>query len=165
MKFRNEHMTLTQIGEVFGVSNQQVGKWLVKLGLRTPALKPSTEAFSGGYVTPAPSRGQGYVYIWHSEKTVGRLVAAGHRVAAKPCSELLVPPPLCGPFECQPDPDFGHRLVGAGGQVAVWVSGEENARVVCWLLNLADRNGKLQAPNRVGSQAQAAIANAGEASA
>lgn len=58
MKFRFEFMTLTQIGEVFGVSNQKVGKWLVKLGLRTTANKPSVAAFEGGYVMAGPSRNQ-----------------------------------------------------------------------------------------------------------
>ena len=34
--FRFEYMTLTQIGKIFGVSSQQVGKWLVQIDLRTP---------------------------------------------------------------------------------------------------------------------------------
>ena len=38
--FRFEFRTLTQIGEVFGASSHQVGKWLVEIGLRTRERGP-----------------------------------------------------------------------------------------------------------------------------
>ncbi len=141
MKWRFEFMTLTQIGEVFGESNQQVGKWLAKLGLRTDANRPSRTAFDGGYVKAGPSRGQGYNWVWHSEKTVRALTEAGHKLALHPACELLAPCQLNGPFEYRPNPAFGFEVANGDGTVAVWVRGERNARFVCNLLNVADRTG------------------------
>lgn len=134
-------MTLTQIGEVFGVSNQKVGKWLVKLGLRTAANKPSREAFEGGYVEAGPSRNQGYNWVWRSDRTVAALTEAGHKPALHPACELLAPCQLNGPFEVRTNPSFGFEVVNGDGTVAVWVRGKPNAKFVCDLLNVADRNG------------------------
>jgi hypothetical protein len=141
MKWRFEFMTLTQIGEVFGVSNQQVGKWLAKLGLRTDANRPSREAFDGGYVKEGPSRGQGYNWVWHSEKTVRALTEAGHKSALLLACELMAPCQLNGPFEYRRSPVFGFEVANGDGTVAVWVRGEKNARFVCSVLNAADRCG------------------------
>jgi hypothetical protein len=141
MKWRFEYMTLTQIGEVFGVSNQQVGKWLAKLGLRTDANRPSREAFDGGYVKAGPSRGQGYNWVWHSEKTVRALSEAGHKSALLLACELMASGQLNGPFEYRPSPVIGFEVANGDGTVAVWVRGEKNARLVCNVLNAADRCG------------------------
>ena len=62
MKLKYEFMSLTQIGEVFGTTSHQVGRWLAKIGLRSQAkqgMKPSRDAYSGGYVKDVPSRNQG----------------------------------------------------------------------------------------------------------
>lgn len=141
MKFRYEFISLTQIGELFGVSNQKVGKWLVMLGLRTTANKPSREAFGGGYVDTGPSRNQGFNYVWHSERTVTALTAAGHNVAVHPACELLAPCQLNGPFEVRTNKSFGFEIVNGDGTVAVWVRGRKNAKFVSDLLNIAQRNG------------------------
>ena len=77
--FRFEFRTLTQIGEVFGASSHQVGKWLVEIGLLTEGKRPSTAAFDGEFVTQGPSRGNGYNWVWHSVRTVAALEKAGHR--------------------------------------------------------------------------------------
>jgi hypothetical protein len=141
MKFRFEHLTLTQLGEVFGVSSHQIGNWLVTLGLRSDQKRPSREAFAGGYVTTAPSRGQGYNYVWHAEKTVKALVDAGRPVAVPPGCALLAPCVLHGPFVCRPHAAIGSEIVNGDGTVAVWVTGEENAAFLCRVLNAADRHG------------------------
>ena len=39
-KFKYPRFTLTQLGELFGVTNQQVGKWLASAGLRDERGKP-----------------------------------------------------------------------------------------------------------------------------
>ena len=44
MKYTYEFLSLTQLGVLFEVSNQKVGKWLVALGLRTVDHKPSRAA-------------------------------------------------------------------------------------------------------------------------
>jgi hypothetical protein len=53
MKLRYEYLNLGQLGEVFGTTSHQVGRWLTKIGLRYESAngkKPSRDAYSGGYV-------------------------------------------------------------------------------------------------------------------
>ena len=45
--FRFPYMTLTQLGQLFGVSSHQIGKWLRAMGLRTNENRPSRETFLG----------------------------------------------------------------------------------------------------------------------
>lgn len=142
--FRFKFMSLSQLGEVFGVSNQQVGKWLVQLGLRTSDNKPSAEAFQGGYVEQMPSRNQGYTWSWHSEKTVAALEAAGHLRVLNPPSELVQPPALKGPFSLRKNGDGTHQIVSTDGAVAVAVAGEGNAAFVKKLLNAAQKVGMIE---------------------
>ena len=41
-------------------------------------MKPSQKAFDEGFVTPAPTgRGQGFFYLWHRDRTIHALEAAG----------------------------------------------------------------------------------------
>lgn len=144
MKFRYEFMTLTQIGSLFNVSSHQVGKWLVEIGLRTDTKKPSTEAFEGGYVKAAPSRGDGYNWAWQSEKTVKALEAAGHKLSVEPASELLMIHSLKGPFAQSSHPSHGNEIVNADGTTSIWVVGLANAELVCAVLNAAHRSGLIK---------------------
>jgi hypothetical protein len=144
MKFRYEHMSLTQIGEVFGTTSHQVGRWLAKIGLRYQSKhgwKPSREAHAGGFVKDVGTGGLNYIWAWHTERTIKALEDAGHKVVIQPGHELLAPCRLNGPFQCRPNPQFGHEVVNGDGSVAVCVTGEENARFVTSLLNLADKHG------------------------
>jgi hypothetical protein len=136
-------MTLTQIGEIFGVSSHQVGKWLVEIGLRGPEKRPSREAFAGGYVEQRPSRNQGYNWCWDSAKTVKALEAVGYRRIPNPPEELVDPPILNGPFQARPNSNNGFDVVNGDGSVAVVVTGERNAAFLAKVLNLADQYGTL----------------------
>ncbi len=138
--FRFKHMTLTQIGELFGATSHQVGKWLVEIGLRTPNKRPSQEAFAGGYVEQGPSRNQGYNWCWHSEKTVKALEVAGHRRIPNPPPGLVDPAILNGPFRTRPNSTNSIDIVNGDGSVAVVATGERNAIFVTKLLNLADQH-------------------------
>ena len=42
-------LSLTELGQLYGVSRNMVGQWLVDLGLRTKEKKPSRAAFDGGF--------------------------------------------------------------------------------------------------------------------
>ena len=144
MRFKYEFMSLTQIGQVFGTTSHQAGRWLAKIGLRTQGkqgLRPSKEAFEGGFVKDVPSRGQGYVWAWHSEQTVTALEDAGHRVCISPSNELLAACTLNGPFEHRRNQQLGFEIVNGDGTVAVTVTGEQNALLLRRLLNLADKHG------------------------
>ena len=139
--FRFEYMTLTQIGEIFGVSSHQVGKWLVEIGLRGPEKRPSREAFASGYVEQRPSRNQGYNWCWHSEKTIKALEMAKHCRISNPPQELVDPPMLNAPFRTRPNSNNGFDVVNGDGSVAVVVTGERNAAFLAKVLNLADQGG------------------------
>jgi hypothetical protein len=72
------YLTLTELGKLYGVSSHKIGKWLVSVGLQTPAKKPSGRAFREGYVEQRGSTQPGtYIWIWHSEKTMKALEEAG----------------------------------------------------------------------------------------
>ena len=154
MKFRYEHMTLTQIGQIFGTSSHEIGKWLTEIGLRYESnfgKKPSRRAFTEGYVVSVSSRGEGYLWAWHAQKTVAALQDAGHQVKIQPGHELLAPCFLNGPFECRPSPSIGFEIVNGDGSVAVNAVGEKNALFVTRLLNLADQSGFLAKHLRSGT--------------
>jgi hypothetical protein len=78
----SEYKSLTELGRVYGVSSHQVGRWLKELNLRTHDGKPSHTAFDFGLVNTRPSRGfNTYFYVWHEEKMLDILDAAGHERA------------------------------------------------------------------------------------
>lgn len=134
-----EHLTLTQLGKVFGVSSQKAGKWLVDIGLRTQDKKPSYKAFQGDYCVTSPTgRGGGYFYVWHRQKTVAALEAAGHRQALEmttPSGELV------GPFTMRQSGRNGFEIVDGDGSVGIWVWGHENAERLIRLLDVAYQHG------------------------
>jgi hypothetical protein len=140
-------MNLTQIGHLFGVSSHKVGKWLAKIGLRVPGkqgLKPSPSAHTGGFVKDVPSRNQGYQWVWHVENTVKALTEAGHALNVQPGCTLVAQSNLNGPFAYRHHPQFGHEVVNGDGSVTIWVMGEDNARLLCRVLNLADKHGVIR---------------------
>ena len=143
MMYKYKSMTLTQIGELFGATSHDVGKWLVKLGLRTEAKRPSSVAFDGTFVTQGPSRGDGYNWIWHSERTVAELEKAGHRRIFNPPPYLVDPAELVGPFEKRANETNGYDIVNGDGSVSAVVAGEKNVDCVVRLLNLAHAHGAL----------------------
>jgi hypothetical protein len=141
MRFRYEYLSLTEVGEVFGVSNQQVGKWLADLGLRYHNQRGwwPTQKARESYVKDVGTLG--HMYVWHAERTIKELEGAGHQVAIPPGHALLAPCRLNGPFQFRPSAQFGHEVVNGDGTVAVCVAGKDNARFLTDLLNLAHRHG------------------------
>ena|SRR5579884_3356299 len=72
-------LSLTELGQVYGVTRNRVGQWLVDLGLRTKEKKPSPRAFHEGYVAQRDSTNIGtYFWVWHGEKTCRLLDEARH---------------------------------------------------------------------------------------
>ena len=88
-----------------------------------------------------PSRGEGYNWIWHSDRTTKTLADAGHQIIVSPNSDLIKTPRLVGPFEVRSNPRCGFEVVSGDGSVAVIDVGEQNADLVCQLLNLAHGRG------------------------
>jgi hypothetical protein len=75
-----EYLTQTQLGEIFGTTSHQVGRWLKELGLRTVNNQPSPTAIKGGLVQQVTmADGVCTFTTWHKEKTVALLERAGLR--------------------------------------------------------------------------------------
>ena len=138
----DEYVTMTEIGKLYGVSSHVVGRWLREIGMRTEwGQRPSQNAIDGGYCRLAPiAPGRGHFYKWHKERTLAALEAAGHH----PNPEIPITNRLVGPFNAEQSGENGYRIVGDDGAVAIWVFGEEAARIVVKLLNWADDQGELQ---------------------
>jgi len=142
--FKYKYLTLTQLGTLFGVSSHKVGQWLVEIGLRTDKKRPSKAAFDGGYCDTGPTRGEGYHWVWHAEKTVKALEQAGYERVVNPNSDLVETPRLNGPFRSRPSNTNGFEIINGDGTVAICVVGKENARLVARLLNLAHERGVIE---------------------
>lgn len=79
---QDEYRSLTELGEIYGVTRNAMGKWLTDLGLRSGG-RPTAKAFNGGYVTQRDSTNvDTYIYVWHLAKTMAALEEAGHRSTA-----------------------------------------------------------------------------------
>jgi hypothetical protein len=77
-----EFLSLTELGYLYGVSGNKVGKWLLDLGLRTKEKKPSRAAFDGDFVDQRPStQPMTYFWVWDAEKTTRLLDGAGFQRA------------------------------------------------------------------------------------
>lgn len=142
-KFRYPRMTLTQIGQLFGVTNQMVGKWLASAGLRDDRGKPTRQAHDGGYCETAPSRNDGFFWSWRPEKVVPVLETLGHRMLSMPPVDLVEPPPLVGPFGLRTDADGFTEVTNADGTLAALVPGRPQAEKLVAVMNLAHKHGKL----------------------
>ncbi len=131
MNDEGKHLTLTQLGTVFGVTSHKIGYWLVKAGLRTADKHPSPRAFEEGFVKRCQN-GTGYFYVWHKAKTIALLESEGHRRI-----DMLV-----GPFEFRPGKKL-FEVADANGSVGVWAAGEEYARLIVHLLNVSQKHNML----------------------
>lgn len=79
-----DFLSLSELGRFYRVSGRKMGQWLVKIGLRTDANRPSSTAFDEGYVETRPSRNAGsYFYVWHVERTMRLLEKHGYKLPGK----------------------------------------------------------------------------------
>jgi hypothetical protein len=139
-----EYESLTDLGRRFGVSCQKVGQWLEMLDLRVVGESPTALAFGLGLVKAAPTnRGStsGYFYTWHTEKTIKLLEEAGHQRIDKATASKAHP--LIGPFTLRLNGTDAYEILNQEGNVVLWTIGEENARFVVKLLNLAFKGNKI----------------------
>lgn len=140
-KFKYPRFTLTQLGELYGVTNQQVGKWLASAGLRDDEGRPTRMAHEGSYCETAPTRNNGYHYVWRPEKVVPVLEKLGHKMLSMPPLELVEPPSLLGPFGCRTDANGFTEVTNADGTVAALVPGRREAEKLVFVMNDAHKLG------------------------
>lgn len=62
------YISLTALGQIYGVSARDVGTWLKGLGLREPNGWPSRDAVKQGLVHERVSQ-YGSLWLWHRERT------------------------------------------------------------------------------------------------
>lgn len=146
MKFKKPYLTLAELGQVFGVSEAKIVRRLTNMNLRTSRGKPSFKAFSEKWVTSTHAQSSNDKYVWHGQRTVAALVEDGATIAVPPPMDLFAASNLEGPFKIRSNSDSPHEIVGANGEVEVWVAGDLNAQIVCKLLNVGHRLGVLQRP-------------------
>ena len=70
-------------------------------------------------------------YVWHREKTVKALEVAGYEQVESDTT----PTRIGGPFSSQASGHDGFKIMGGDGSAAIWVLGEDNARLVVAALN------------------------------
>ena len=135
MKFKHKTMTQTQLGELFGVSSHDIGKWLTDVGLRDPKKKkPSWDAYDGGFCELAPNGF--FAGDWVVEKTVTKLIDAGHSIVPTPPESLVEFPPLNGPFGLR-----SNDVINGDGTLAARTASRKNAESLHRMLEAAHRAG------------------------
>ena len=83
-------MTMREIGWQLGLSSHQIGKQLKKLGLRTPAGKPSHRAFDLKLVKPRLSLdGERYCWAWDGDRTMRLLAELANKIEGGGGDECL----------------------------------------------------------------------------
>ena len=141
MRFKTEHVTQTELGQIFGVSSHVIGDWLVEAGLKNEKKRATGYAHEEGFITTVSNKSWGYRWLWHTQKTVRALIEAGHHPVSPPPGNLIEPSTIKGPFTCRLNDNGTHEIVGHDGFPAVWVVGDGNATFVTKLLNLAHNHG------------------------
>lgn len=143
MRYRHEYMNMVNLGRLFGVSGQRLGKWLKELGLRNQFGSPTRDAFDEKLLSYDYEQWGTYTTLWNAERTVRLLEEAGHQRIVDPPTDLVEPPSMTGPFSLRHSDDDRWQIVGKDGAVAIVVTGETNARAVRRVMNIAHRAGML----------------------
>lgn len=139
LKYKYPTMTQTQLGQLFGATSHEIGRWLTDVGLRDDN-RPTPRAFDGDFCVAVPSRGQGYHYAWKAEKTVPLLDQAGHHLAFPLPGDLVDTPVLNGPFSHRRRASGGYEIVNGDGTVGVLVDGVATA---VWLERILNKAAKV----------------------
>lgn len=147
MKYRFEFMSLTQLGEIFGVSSHKVGDWLVEIGFRTESKRPSKLAFENDVVKEGPSRGQGYNWVWHTDRTIRALEAVGHQRVFPAPRGLVDPSPMVAPFAIRTTSDGNFLVENGEGEPILLGQHHESCKLLVRILEIAARCKKIGSVN------------------
>lgn len=72
-------ISLTALGQIYGVAAQDVGRWLKGLSLRNEDGRPTRTAIEEGYVRDTCPAYPGSHWHWHEEKTCYLLDMMGYK--------------------------------------------------------------------------------------
>lgn len=138
MQQQYEFVTQTQIGEHFGVTSHQIGRWLKKVGLREGEW-PSETAKWDGFVKKIDANGKTF-FAWHRERTISELERHGYRRLAQ---ELDQPADEKHDFNVTPLEDGMFEIVGPTDKLSIRATEKLAAEELVRVLNLAAKHGKL----------------------
>ena len=144
MKYRYEYLAMKDLGRLFGVSGRKIGSHLSELGLRDHWGKPSQQAENQRLIDYDYERHGTYTKLWHVDKTVKILEDDGLELAIRPPTDLVEPPRLIGPFTIQDAILDAWHVIGLDGEIVATVIGEQNAKAIRNLMNLAHENGNFE---------------------
>ena len=80
-------ITLTRLGQIYGVNGRDVGTWLKNLSLRQPDGRPTREAIQQGLVQERSLEYGGCFWHWHKETTCAILDGMGYKRASQQAGE------------------------------------------------------------------------------
>ena len=136
-----EFVTITQLGDMFGVSRVVMGRWLARIGLRNRTLDPTQDARNNGFCKLYRNDREIVFWVWHRNKTIKALKAAGYAPTDEH-PETVVASRLVGPFSLHPTGVDGFQVRNGDGTCCVFVRGERVAKQVVALFNhVAGRGG------------------------
>ena len=140
-----DYLTQSQLGQLFGATSHEIGRWLRELGFKRTDNRPSDEAIRSGVVENVMN-GSVHFPAWNKEKVVTLLEANGHRRSDS--TEPEVPSrsndlTLVGPFSARHNGGDGYEILDGNGDVGIWVRGEANAERIAAILSLAYNCGRL----------------------
>lgn len=143
MKFKTRLLTQTQLGKLFGATSHDVGKWLVHCGLKDSGTKkPTRQAHNEQCCDTAPSGQSNYSWEWVAEKTVKRLISAGHPLATELPPGLIEPPELVGPFGIE---NGNPKVILNGvGLPVLQMTVAAHAKALIRILEAADKTGAIE---------------------
>ncbi|TWT62874.1 hypothetical protein [Rubinisphaera italica] len=122
-------VTQKQLGEVFGVSNLEMGRLLQKIGFRDQHLKIRPEMFAQGICQNTDG-----ITGWNRERTIAALEKAGFK---RPIDRATLP---TGPFKIESE-GGGKCLLDSSGNVCMRVYGDEFGEKIAEVMRLAFEKG------------------------
>ena len=73
-----DYCTLTELGAMYGVSRNEIGKWLKEAGVRDRRGNPQDEGMLMTIEALAPN-GLATFYVWHRKQTIRLLDSMGYQ--------------------------------------------------------------------------------------
>ncbi len=141
-----EFVNQTDLGKLFDLTSHQIGRILMRLGLRNPDRTPTQLARERGYCKQR-TMDNGYGdWLWHRVLTARAIENAGYPRKGDhlPSDDPAKTAPLSGPFICRQMGGLHYAIESGDGSVVVWCDGPRNADTLTRLMNKAHEQGLFQ---------------------
>lgn len=139
MKYRHKYMPMKAIGELFGITSHQLGKLLIKIGLREKDGKPSNRAYNERFIEQRFFN-MCYTNYWHTEQTIAELLKDGLKLIPNPPMEYIDEyDPVEPPFSFQKNNCNGYAIMNKNGSTVFTAYCEEDAIGLVKYLNAGSK--------------------------